>query len=186
MSVTLEGGFANPPVDAAQAFRAAMEAMARPGRIYEIGGAVPPAPMSVAAGALILTLCDAGTPVHLAGAWDCEPVRTWITFHTGAPVVGAAKAMFALGDWAALQPLDAYMVGLADYPDRSATLIVESTALAREGATLSGPGIESEHALNLPELAAFQRNAMLFPLGLDFYFTAGTAVAGLPRTTRVS
>ena len=35
---TLSGGFADPPRDAAHAFRAAMTAMARPGRIVAIAG----------------------------------------------------------------------------------------------------------------------------------------------------
>ena len=35
-------------------------------------------------------------------------------------------------------------------------------------------------------LAAIQRNAALFPLGLDFFFTAGTAAAALPRSTRIA
>ncbi|MEO0766502.1 MAG: phosphonate C-P lyase system protein PhnH, partial [Pseudomonadota bacterium] len=33
---------------------------------------------------------------------------------------------------------------------------------------------------------AFQRNAMLFPLGLDFMFTSGAQIAALPRSTKVS
>ncbi|MCR9112897.1 MAG: phosphonate C-P lyase system protein PhnH, partial [Rhodobacteraceae bacterium] len=51
----LTGGFADTPVDAARAFRAVMSAIARPGRIETVAGAVPPAPLSVAAGTLILT-----------------------------------------------------------------------------------------------------------------------------------
>ena len=64
---TLDGGFADPATDAAHAFRAVMEAMARPGTLREITGATPPAPLSPAAGAAILTLCDTDTPLHLAG-----------------------------------------------------------------------------------------------------------------------
>jgi Uncharacterized enzyme of phosphonate metabolism len=41
---TLDGGFATPPVDAAHAFRAIMTAMAQPGTIVTLAGAVPPAP----------------------------------------------------------------------------------------------------------------------------------------------
>lgn len=181
----LQGGFADPAVDAAHAFRAAMEAMARPGTIQTVAGAEPPAPLSQAAGVLLLTLCDAETPLHLAGAHDCAAVRDWVVFHTGAPLVGAEKAMFALGDWAALQPLDRFPVGTAQYPDRSTTLVVEMSALEARGATLSGPGIRERAALSLPEMAAFQRNAMLYPLGLDFYFTAGAQLAALPRSTTV-
>lgn len=181
----LTGGFGDAPVDAARAFRGAMNAMARPGRIEELAGAVPPAPLSVAAGVLVLTLCDAETPVYLAGDHDAPTVREWITFHTGAPFAGPEEAMFALGTWAALGPLGAYPIGTPEYPDRSTTLIVEAPELVADGAVLRGPGIRDTARLRLPEVAAFQRNAMAFPLGLDFFFTCGTRVAALPRTTKV-
>jgi alpha-D-ribose 1-methylphosphonate 5-triphosphate synthase subunit PhnH len=185
MDSALDGGFADAPVDAAHAFRAAMSAMARPGRIERLSGARPPAPLSVAAGTLILTLCDPETPVYLAGAHDTDEVRGWIAFHTGAPTVGRAQAAFAIGTWEALGPIAGYRIGEAEYPDRSATLIVEMAALAPEGATLTGPGIRETARLSLPETEAFRRNGRLFPLGLDFFLTAGDRVAALPRTTRI-
>ena len=181
----LKGGFANAAVDASYAFREAMEAMARPGTICAVRGAEPPAPLSVAAGVLILTLCDPETPVHLAGEYDCAAVRGWITFHTGAPIGAADEAAFAVGTWADLTPLHRFAIGTAEYPDRSATLIVEMVELTAEGATLSGPGIKDSAALPLPDLAPFQKNAALFPLGLDFFFTEGARLAALPRTTQV-
>ncbi len=180
----LEGGFADHPVDASHAFRAVMTAMARPGQITRVDGARPPAPMSVAAGVLILTLCDPETPVYLATSHDTPQVRDWITFHAGAPFADARHAMFALGAWDEL-PLPDFPVGMAAYPDRSATLIVESTELANEGTVLRGPGIRDQAALSLPETRAFQTNAAIFPLGLDFIFTCGDRLAALPRTTRV-
>jgi alpha-D-ribose 1-methylphosphonate 5-triphosphate synthase subunit PhnH len=181
----LEGGFADPPVDAAQAFRAALIALSRPGRIVTVTGAQPPAPLSVAAGVLLLSLTDGTTPVHLAGRLDCPALCDWITFHTGAPLVGASEAMFALGDWAALQPLGRFAIGTPEYPDRSATLIVEVPALAATGARLSGPGIQDAAHLSLPELAAFAENHARYPLGWDAFLTTGDRLAGLPRSTRV-
>lgn len=82
-------------------------------------------------------------------------------------------------------PLSAYPVGTSDYPDRSATLIVEMPALAPQGAILRGPGIKTQAHLSLPDIDAVQRNAAQFPRGLDFIFTSGERVAALPRTTRV-
>jgi len=184
-ATSLDGGFADAPVEAARAFRAAMRAMARPGRIEALEGARPPAPASAAAGALLLTLCDAETGVHLAGAHDTRALRDWLAFHTGAPVVPADKADFALGTWAALLPLERYAVGTSEYPDRSATLIVEMGALAAEGAALSGPGIRGTAELSLPDAGAMRENAARFPLGLDFFLTCGGRVAALPRSTRV-
>ena len=181
----LSGGFADAPRDSAHAFRAAMQAMARPGCIHAVSGALPPAPLSVAAGVLILTLCDPDTPLFLAGAHDRAAVRDWVTFHTGAPLNGPAECVFALGDWQALQPLAPYKIGTAEYPDRSATLIVEMPALFASGVRLTGPGIKDDAWLSLPETAAFAANARSFPLGSDFFFTAGAQLAALPRSTRV-
>ncbi|MGJ8605128.1 MAG: phosphonate C-P lyase system protein PhnH [Marivita sp.] len=181
----LEGGFADPATASAHVFRAIMEAMARPGTLWSLAGAAPPAPLSPAAGAALLTLCDTETPLYLAGDADCDAVRAWVAFHTGAPLVGPKDCMFALGTWEALGPLSVYPVGTSEYPDRSATLIVECSYLRTEGATLTGPGIRDTAALSLPETQAFQDNAALFPLGLDFFFTSGVRIAALPRSTKV-
>ena len=81
------GGFATPPVDAANAFRAAMNAMARPGTVQDITGAEPPAGISAAAGCLLLTLCDPETGIYLAPDVDCPALRSWLAFHTGAPLL---------------------------------------------------------------------------------------------------
>lgn len=181
----VSGGFADAPIDGAAAFRAAMSAMARPGRIERVTGAAPPAPVSVAAGALLLTLCDTDTPLHLAGRVDTGAVRAWIAFHTGAPLVSRSEAAFALGSWEALLPLESYRQGEPEYPDRSATLIVEMDRLDAAGATLEGPGIETQARLDLPDPAALRHNHARFPLGLDFFFTCGDRLAALPRSTNV-
>jgi len=182
---TLGGGFTDAPIQSSRAFRAALNAMARPGHIHEIGGATPPAPLSVAAGTLLLTLADGTTPVHLAGDADCDAVRGWITFHTGAPLVVAEAAVFAVGRWTDLAPLGRFSIGTPEYPDRAATLIIEMAALEAEGSVLSGPGIRDHARLTVPDPEAFRANRALFPLGFDAFLTCGTRVAGLPRSTRV-
>jgi alpha-D-ribose 1-methylphosphonate 5-triphosphate synthase subunit PhnH len=143
----------------------------------------PPAPLSPAAGALILTLCDATTPVHLAPGHDADAVRQWIAFHAGAPVVGRGQAGFAVGCWEALLPLADYPQGAPDYPDRSATLIVEGTGSVP--VRLTGPGIRDSCETCVPDPAALRANAARFPLGLDFFFTGGTQATALPRSTRL-
>lgn len=183
---TLSGGFADPAVGSARAFRSVMEAMARPGTIHKIDGANPPAPLSPAMGAVLLTLCDTETAVYLAGAAQSDAVRRWMAFHTGAPHVGASHCMFAVGTWEALAPVSAYPIGTPQYPDRSATLIVDLPGLSAAGTTLTGPGIQDQAALSLPEVAAFRSNRAHFPLGLDFIFTSGDRIAALPRSTEVS
>ena len=85
----LSGGFADAAIQSAHAFRSVMEAMARPGTIQNLEGASPPSPLSPAAGAVLLTLCDTETPLYLAGCMDCDDVRAWVSFHVGAPLCGS-------------------------------------------------------------------------------------------------
>jgi len=181
----LAGGFSDAPLQSAAAFRQVMQAMARPGSIRRVSGAVPPAPLSLAAGVVLLVLADGTTPLHLAGAADSPALRDWIAFHIGAPLVAAEEAAFAVGRWQDLQPVTRFRPGLPDYPDRSATLIVECDVLTAHGACLTGPGIETAAWLNLPETAAFRANRARFPLGFDTILTAGDRLAALPRSTRV-
>lgn len=185
-ATALEGGFSDAPRAASFAFRALMNAMARPGSIEHLSGARPPAPLSVAAGTALLTLTDPDTPLYLAGRADTQTVRDWVAFHTGAPLVGPSHAMFALGTWRDLMPLEAYPIGTPEYPDRSTTLIVESSTLEQSGSVLRGPGIRETASFKLPDAQAMARNNAQFPLGLDFYFTSGAHVAALPRSTRIS
>jgi alpha-D-ribose 1-methylphosphonate 5-triphosphate synthase subunit PhnH len=181
----LAGGLTDAPRDGARAFRVILQALARPGTILPLAGARPPAPLSPAAGTALLVLVDSTTPLHLAGPADTPEVRAWIAFHCGAKLVAAEEADFALGTWEALQPVARFPIGLPDYPDRSATLIVEVPHLANHGPALTGPGIETVTWLNLPDRDAFRQNRAHFPLGFDTLFTCGRRVAGLPRSTRV-
>lgn len=180
----LEGGFAEPAVEAAQVFRAVLDAMARPGTVHEVTGARPPAPLGLAAGALALTLCDHDTPVWLAPDLATQSVRDWFAFHTGAPMAGRAEAQFAFGSWDALTPVTDFAIGTPEYPDRSATLVVEVADLGTAH-RLTGPGIAESARLSVPDPAAFRANSTLFPLGFDAVLTAGALFAALPRTTKV-
>lgn len=183
---SLSGGFADAPRDAAHAFRAIMSAMARPGTILPLTAARPPEPLSAAAGTILLTLCDPDTPIWLAPGFDTPDLRAWIAFHTGAPISAPDTCHFALGTWEML-PLDDLPIGIPDYPDRSATVIVEGADLSGTGGSrLTGPGIETEAHLPLPDPAWLRTNAARFPLGLDFLFCAGDRIAALPRSTRIA
>jgi alpha-D-ribose 1-methylphosphonate 5-triphosphate synthase subunit PhnH len=185
MADALSGGFGDVAVDAARAFRSILNALARPGTIETLSGASPPAPLSGAAGALLLTLADGTTPVHLGRSHDLPAVRQWITFHCGAPLVGAEDAAFAIGEWAALGPMSRYLIGTPEYPDRAATLIVEVAGFDRPTARLRGPGLAGEARAALPEVDPFVTNRALFPLGFDCFLTTGQRLVGLPRSTVV-
>jgi alpha-D-ribose 1-methylphosphonate 5-triphosphate synthase subunit PhnH len=178
-------GFADPVADAQGAFRAVLEAMSRPGRVVRLP-ATPevPAPLSPAAGAVLLTLADAETPLLLDAGAEAE---AWAVFHAGCPVVrdpGAAAFVLATG---APPSLDALDPGTDEEPERAATLILQVASL-EEGAgwRLTGPGIEREHRLRVegaPEgfVAAWGAARARFPLGVDVILCAGDRVAALPR-----
>jgi alpha-D-ribose 1-methylphosphonate 5-triphosphate synthase subunit PhnH len=90
-----------------------------------------------------------------------------------------------------MPPLDAFNPGLAAYPDRSATLIVQAEfLLPGVGVRLRGPGIEGMAALNAAPLPGgfweqARRNHRLYPRGVDVILAAPWALAALPRSTAV-
>ncbi|UIJ72118.1 phosphonate C-P lyase system protein PhnH [Aurantimonas sp. HBX-1] len=194
-SAPLEGGFADPVFDAQAAFSAIMGAFARPGTIADLSGlAQPPAPVPPAAGAFLAALADYDTPVWLDEAAEATGIADWLIFHTGAAIVAdPAAASFALAcDPSALPALSRFAVGTADFPDRSATLVVCLPDL-RGGGTLrlTGPGIETEAFAGpqgLPEsfLADWAGNRALYPCGIDVLLVAGGEAFGLPRTTEIA
>ena len=57
--------------------------------------------------------------------------------------------------------------------------------LERANVTLTGPGIKDSVRMNLPDVALMQRNSMLYPLGVDLFFTCGSEVSALPRSTQI-
>jgi alpha-D-ribose 1-methylphosphonate 5-triphosphate synthase subunit PhnH len=186
-SPALTAGFAEPVLDAQRAFRAVLEAMARPGRVQRVA-ALPeaPAPLGPAAAAVLLTLADADTPTWLdAGA----AAEAWLRFHAGCPIVatpGEAAFLLASGAPPALRDL---APGTEEEPHRSATLIIQLAGLTEgTGWRLTGPGIECEHRLLVEGLPAgfaeeWAANRGLFPRGIDVILCAGDRLAALPRTT---
>ena len=180
----LEGGFADPAIGAALAFRAVLEAMSRPGSVQQAAGSRPPKPLGIAAGAVALTLCDHDTSIWLAPELAGQDVRDWFAFHTGAPLVDRPAARFAFGSWEAMRPVSDFAIGSSEYPDRSATLVVEVADLGVQH-RLTGPGIQTFAQATVPDPAVFAENHVLFPLGWDAILTCGDRIVGLPRTTRV-
>jgi alpha-D-ribose 1-methylphosphonate 5-triphosphate synthase subunit PhnH len=191
----LEPGFADPVRDAQACFRAVLDALAHPGRIVALPAmlaGVPPAPLGVAAASIALTLCDIDTPIWLDR--PSAAATGYLIFHCGAPFASEpADARFAfIADASALPPLDAFALGSDEFPERSATLVIEVAGLTdASGAVLRGPGIQDETRLGVAGLPArfwAERAALaeLFPRGLDVLFVSGDRIAGLPRTTSVA
>lgn len=182
-------GFADPVLDAQAAFRAVMDAMARPGRITAAALPEPPAGLGPAMAAVALALCDADTPLWTDA--DAE-ARAWLAFHTGAPFVqDPAEAAFLLATRTP-PPLAALAAGSDEAPQDGATLVVEVAGLAPgTGWQLSGPGIAGAHRLRVAGLpddfaAQWAANAARFPCGVDAILCAGGALAALPRTLRLA
>jgi alpha-D-ribose 1-methylphosphonate 5-triphosphate synthase subunit PhnH len=190
----LRGGFADPVFDSQSVFRGILTALSRPGTVVVLGDtAAPPPPLASGAAAVVLTLADATSPVWL------DPVLTgsipaWIGFHTGAPVVAlpAAAAFAVVVAGPAAAPYHAFPLGTAEYPDRSATIILQVESL--EGGpplVLTGPGIDGEARIAPRPLPAdfvglMRANRALFPRGVDLFLVAGNRVAGLPRSIRIA
>jgi alpha-D-ribose 1-methylphosphonate 5-triphosphate synthase subunit PhnH len=186
----LTPGFADPVLDAQASFRAILEAMSRPGRIQRIEARItPPAPLCSAAGAALLCLADADTPLWLDAG---DAVAEWLRFHCGAPIttdIGTARFVVACGTAPSLDALD---IGTDEDPQLGATLILQVTGLvAGDGWRLTGPGIQHEHRLHVlgaPAgfVAAWARNQALFPRGIDVLLCAGDSIAALPRSVTIA
>lgn len=175
------------PVGGTQAcFRAALEALSRPGRIATLppaataGLQVPgardgQAPMSEATTALLLTLLDAEATVRLHGALASDAARTFLRFYTGVrEALPGEHATFTVVRARDLLPAhwQGLDLGSDEAPQRGGTLVLEVPTLAAPGVErrvssattatalrLRGPGIEVEHGLtttHVPE--AFWRH----------------------------
>ena len=193
---TLEGGFAEPVLGAQATFRAVMDAMARPAGIVSVEPhATPPKPLTPLAGAIACTLMDADTSVWLdPRLGGSEAVRAWLSFHTGTRFAAAsADATFALIDNTLhMPPLDRFAQGTQEYPDRSATLILQIESL-ESGTPLvfRGPGVKGEATiapLGLPAdfAAQWAENTRRFPRGVDLILVADDSLACLPRSARLA
>ncbi|WP_159945935.1 phosphonate C-P lyase system protein PhnH [Rhizobium sp. 18065] len=192
---SLIGGFPDAVFNAQSVFRVLMDCMARPGLLGAVLPPVaPPAPLGIAAGALLLTLCDHDTPVWLTPGLNKSALPDWIGFHTGAPLTREKiDARFAFAEARAMLPsLAHFSLGSQEYPDRSTTIIVEVDAF--EGGRplqLSGPGIRETvqiAPMGLPDMLLRQwtDNRALFPRGVDVVLTAGRQLIALPRTCKIT
>ncbi|EKS42336.1 phosphonate C-P lyase system protein PhnH [Afipia clevelandensis] len=188
--------FAESVLASQSVFRSVMNALARPGAIQTISALIErPQLLMPATAAVALALFDHDTPVWADAAFCAEPeIANWLRFQTGAPLVAAASAAaFALVSCAsALLDFEHFAQGTPEYPDRSATLIVQADTLT-EGPELilSGPGIQGTSSLRAgalpPDFAKrMQANGALFPQGVDLLLVCGAELVALPRSTHVA
>lgn len=192
---TLLPGFQNPVADAQRVFAAVMRALSRPGRIVELDARLsPPAPLSPEIAAILLALADHETAVWLDATLRAAPaVQDFLTFHTGLRLV----PQFAAADYvvasapALMPPLAELAQGTPEYPDRSATVLLQVAAFRAQGLRIEGPGIADYSIIGFEgmpgafadELAA---NRASYPCGVDLLLAAPDTVVGIPRSMRLA
>lgn len=187
----LQPAFVDPVLDAQRGFRAALKALAEPGRIQTLSAALNLEGLAPATYALCLALLDVDTPLWLAPSFDTPAIRANLAFHCGCPLTARREeAGFALLGEQDLLDLGGFDHGNDRYPDQSCTLLVQLPDLdAGRGLNWRGPGIETEHQVSLPLPHGFwleRQRREAFPRGLDVLFAAGAQLLGLPRSTRVA
>ncbi|MBC7995729.1 MAG: phosphonate C-P lyase system protein PhnH [Rhizobacter sp.] len=191
---TMPRGFADATHDAQSVFRSVLEALSRPGRLQTLvasDGLQAPAPLSRGLTALLLTLLDTETSLHLADPLASDAAWMYCRFHTGVQREDDAAPADFVATRSTHAQLDGLRLGSDEVPQQGSTLIVDTGSLALErGARLrlTGPGIEHEQHMGLCGLPiAFwqQRIAMqpLFPRGVDLLLVCGSQLIGVPRST---
>jgi alpha-D-ribose 1-methylphosphonate 5-triphosphate synthase subunit PhnH len=189
-------GFANPVMQSQATFRVIMSAMAAPGRWHELTSEViAPAGLPAAAALVLLTLADFETPVWLPSGLRIGDAGNWLRFHCNCPIVEApAAAAFAFvttSNDPAMPRLHAFAAGDERFPDRSATVLVQTGG--RDGGPtvgLLGPGIETPRRIApaglAPEFwADAVENSKRYPLGIDLLLIEAAHIMALPRSTRI-
>ena len=187
-------GFDHAAFDSNAVFRALLDAMSRPGRIYDLPVAVSaPDGLNKAATATLLAMADMDTTIWLSPSCAIKAAGDHLKFHCGCPLSTDVKqADFAIARISDdLSFITDLAVGNAEYPDQSATLILMVDEISdRPSMTLQGPGIKDTHSLaikGLPESFHAWRaeNHHLFPCGVDVIFASEAQIAALSRTTRI-
>ncbi len=150
-------------------------------------------PLGTAAAAVALTLCDFQTPLYLAPQLRAPAVERYLRFHTGASILAqleGASFAFMTAERAASE-LSQLAAGTHEYPDRSATAVIQVAALTAAGPVeLEGPGIKGRLGLGVEGLdhgvwQIIAENHTRFPLGFDVIFVSRDAIAGLPRSATI-
>jgi alpha-D-ribose 1-methylphosphonate 5-triphosphate synthase subunit PhnH len=190
--MSLGAGFLDPVTEAQGCFRTLLGAMSRPGRVHRLAARLDEAPpaLGAVAGALLLTLADADTPVWMDA--DAAPAADWLRFHAGCPMVGSPyRAAFAFAFGPTAPALDCLHCGTDEAPQDGATLLLRVSTLEEgRGWWLSGPGIETTHRLEVrglpPDfLAQWAANRARFPRGVDVILCGEGVLAALPRSVRI-
>ncbi|MCL1480599.1 phosphonate C-P lyase system protein PhnH [Marinobacter sp. M3C] len=185
-------GFDDPVHQSQQVFRRALTALSEPGTVQNVSESPAPEGANIASYQLCLALLDAETPLWIAPALRTDALVSALRFHCGCRLVDEpGQAEFALISTDFDGDLTQFAQGSHEYPDRSTTVIVQVESLDSASTwVLRGPGIDGIRKVGIAGLdprwpGMLADNCSRFPCGVDLLFTAGTALMGLPRTTRV-
>lgn len=185
-------GFTAPIHDSQQTFRQALLAMSEPGQWQAVAAVEPIEMLNVGTVSLVLSLLDADTTLWLPSEWQTSNVTANLIFHSGCKIISdQAKAQFAIYSLSQFLADESIAFSLGDerYPDQSTTLIIQLPETAPLIAShWQGPGIQAVRACNLPLTDSFwqkRQKLIHFPRGIDFIFTQGDKILGLPRTTQI-
>lgn len=184
-------GFADAVQQSQAIFRCVLDAMARPGTCHAIPEMpYTPEPLNAACTAIALTLLDDSTPVWLDAGSDTQPVRDFLAFHCGCPIVTApSDGAFAIVA-GVIPPLASFNPGSDEFPENSTTIIAQVENLEPGDAiALSGPGIDGVTGIDDPGLSEDfwqQRTELeiLYPCGIDVILTAQHRLACMPRSVQ--
>lgn len=186
----------DPVFDCQQVFKALMNALARPGKIFSIaenaeklGGENAPL---MAAG---LTLLDNWRKFFVCGAPELEEELRQMSY--GIPSsVDEADYIFLPKESTGLsvcrQILSQAKIGTLAEPHKSATVFVTVDSLeGGEERELTGPGIDGTIQITLPKegrmwIEERQQMEFEFPCGIELYFiTPQGDLMGIPRKIRI-
>lgn len=186
-------GLANPVFEAQAIFRQALMALSRPGFDFslELGQLPAKTPLPPLAAGLALTFLDFDTKVWLSPTW--AGAKGWLGFHNGPRFTeepGEADFVLAAG-FDELPDLSSLAQGDDRYPDRSATVIVQTEIGANYGPLWAqGPGLKEDKAwpdLQLSEnfVQKWNQNHSQYPLGVDMIFINNCTLWALPRSVKL-
>lgn len=188
-------GFKSPVFDSQATFRSLLRANSFPGRIEEVSVQLEaPVKMDRATAAVCLTLLDYDVKPWLDAEIATTETLSFLNFHCGCPISQSPdQADFALiADLAALEDLSVFNIGSSELPDRSATLIIQTSSISNDAdaLTLTGPGIKKIQNLKIADVTSTfwqQRREMadFFPQGLDLIFVSDRQICAIPRSTIV-
>lgn len=173
------------------AFRALLQAMARPGSIHVLA---PEAHgRDGALEMLVRAVLDSETSLCAMRAQEDELVAR-LARASGCALVGLGQASWiVIGGGSAAECLPMVRMGSPDWPDESATLVYLVENLGEDGGdvTWTGPGILDKRTPRVDgvvpgEWARLRATNASYPIGLDCFFLdrAGRVMA-LPRSTRL-